>query len=136
MKRRLWIVASRMIERIADVIEVLQVGERIAGAGDTVAVGRNRARVPDVPLVLDVDVLEPLAHKSRQRRIAGEAVEPPFARVAGRQRAVEDAVAEPGAVDHALRMPDAERVDRVLRRDQFAHIGEMSVSRLPSPSSG
>ncbi len=93
-----------------------------------------------MPVVVDVDIMEPAAiqTKTRSARIGGEGVEATTARITCRQGTVEQLIPHPRADRDILRAPDPKRMERQVWRDQFTgkrqHVSEQVALCVEGPS--
>ena len=104
--------------RVTHLEEVVQVGAAVVAAGRAVTPGLHRFAVDPISRVEDVDGAEECRAGFWQalRITRAKCVEPTMACVPGRQRAVEQRIAEPECADDVIGTTDSQRVLRGVLR--------------------
>src|SRR5579872_5249204 len=108
-------------ERVVYFEQVVQVAKRVMRAAQAIAVGRNGRTGLDIFLIVGIDIREPLIFQPRR---CIKNVQAAMAGIAGRHRAIENAIADTSTCHHILRMSNAQRVHRKLPWYRLSRTGD------------
>src|SRR6266851_8697014 len=120
-------------EAIVDLEDMMEIRHRIARAAQAVAKLGNRSIILGSLVIINVQIRKPLFCRTgcRQKIRRCEHIESRVARIPRRHGAIEEIIANPGAIYNIRRVADTKRVHKQLWRDEFPGIRDNIGEQLP-----